>query len=131
MVPSLLGFVVSPDLLSPLALVPPEVAASVAEPVELAPPVPLSASPVEEVLEPLCEELALDFLVLEDAAFAAACSALVLLGGVISGVLLGVGSDTLLEPQALTPSAANAASASRPERALTAGPCAGRTSGSR
>jgi len=56
---------------------------------------------------------------------AAAASALVFVGGVISGVLLGTASETLLPPQALNvsphSSAAHAASA---KRALTTGPCA-------
>jgi len=41
--------------------------------------------------------------------FAAACSALVSLGGVISGVLLGSVSDTLLPPHAPTPTLATSA----------------------
>ena len=64
--------------------------------------------------------------------WAAAVSALVSVGGVISGVLLGTASETLLPPQALsaTPhsSAAHAASAAR---LLTAVPCAYRMWGSR
>ncbi len=63
---------------------------------------------------------------------AAAASALVSVGGVSSGVLLGTVSETLVPPQALSAepqrSAAHAASATR---ALTAAPYACRTWGSR
>ena len=63
---------------------------------------------------------------------AAAASALVSVGGVSSGVLLGTASETLVPPQALSAnpqsSAAHAASA---RRALTAAPCACRRSGTR
>ena len=63
---------------------------------------------------------------------AAAASALVLVGGVISGVLLGTASETLAPPQALSArphsSVAHAASAAR---LLTTGPCACRRSDSR
>jgi hypothetical protein len=62
----------------------------------------------------------------------AAASALVFVGGLISGVLLGTASETLVPPHALTvrpqSSAAQAASATR---ALTTGPCACRTWDSR
>ena len=64
--------------------------------------------------------------------WAAAASALVSVGGVSSGVLLGTVSETLVPPQALNAkpqsSAAHAASATR---ALTAAPCACRRWGSR
>jgi hypothetical protein len=55
----------------------------------------------------------------------AAFSALVSVGGVISGVLLGTASDTLLPPHAVTPSASSAtqAAAASP-RGLKAAPCA-------
>ena len=67
-----------------------------------------------------------------DDAFAAACSALVFAGGVISGVLFGTGSETLLPPHALNPQAASSARHSASAgRALTAGPCACRRSGTR
>ena len=67
-----------------------------------------------------------------DVVCAAADSALVFVGGVISGVLLGTASDTLLPPQALTPNPpSNAATAASATRALTAAPCACRTWGSR
>jgi hypothetical protein len=63
---------------------------------------------------------------------AAAASALVFVGGVSSGVLLGTASETLVPPQALNAkpqsSAAHAASAMR---ALTAAPYACRMWGSR
>lgn len=97
---------------------------------EDAPPVSLAAAslPVEDV------SLALVVLavVVEVEVVCAAASALVLVGGVMSGVLLGTASETVLPPQApsVTPqsSAAHAASAAR---ALTTVPCACRTSGSR
>jgi hypothetical protein len=63
---------------------------------------------------------------------AAAASALVSVGGVSSGVLLGTASETLVPPQALNAnpqsSAAHAASAKRP---LTAAPYACRRWGTR
>jgi hypothetical protein len=62
----------------------------------------------------------------------AAASALVFVGGEISGVLFGTASETLVPPHALTvrphSSAAQAASATR---GLTTGPCACRTWDSR
>jgi hypothetical protein len=62
----------------------------------------------------------------------AAASALVSVGGVISGVLFGTASETLLEPHALSVSpASSAAHAASATRALTAVPCACRTWGSR
>jgi hypothetical protein len=67
-----------------------------------------------------------------DAALAAAASALVSVGGAISGVLFGTASETLVPPHALNVSphirTAHAASATR---ALTTGPCACRTWDSR
>ncbi len=62
----------------------------------------------------------------------AAASALVSVGGVISGVLFGTASETLLEPHALSVSpASSSAHAASATRALTAAPCACRTWGSR
>ncbi len=62
----------------------------------------------------------------------AAFSALVSDGGVISGVLLGTASETLLLPQAVTlkPSSATQATVVA-TRALKAAPCDGRTWDSR
>lgn len=55
----------------------------------------------------------------------AAFSALVSVGGVISGVLLGTASETLLEPHAPSETPARSAThALSAKRALTAGPCA-------
>ena len=83
------------------------------------------------------EDVSLVLLVLVDVVAvevvcAAAASALVSVGGAMSGVLLGIASETLLPPQApsVSPqsSTAHAASAAR---AFTAVPCACRTLGSR
>ena len=92
-----------------------------------------SASLVEDVPPELSDEPLVDFLLVEvDAAFAAACSALVFVGGVISGVLFGSGSDTVALPHALRPRPASRDSASASEeRDLTAGPCVCRRWGSR
>jgi len=63
---------------------------------------------------------------------AAAASALVFVGGVISGVLLGTASETLLLPQAVSVSPhSSAAQAASAKRDLTTGPCACRTWDSR
>ena len=69
-----------------------------------------SVAELEATLEPAVVEV--DFLVVEvlDACFEAARSALVSFGGVISGVLFGSVSDTLLPPHALTPTPASSAS---------------------
>jgi len=89
------------------------------------------------LLSPLEEELSLAFVVLVDVVAvevfcAADASALVSVGGVISGVFLGTVSETLLPPHALSvvahSSAAHAASA---RRLLTAAPYACRRWGSR
>jgi hypothetical protein len=105
----------------------------------------LGALVLEEVSLPsllaaslLEEELSLGVLVVlvdvveVEVVCTAAASALVSVGGVMSGVLFGTASETLLLPQALSvsphSSAAHAASATR---ALTAAPCAWRTWGSR
>jgi hypothetical protein len=62
----------------------------------------------------------------------AAASALVFVGGLISGVLLGTASETLVPPHALTVSPqSSAAQAASATRALTTGPCACRTWDSR
>ncbi len=91
---------------------------------------PVVLSPLVEVLSPVL--LVLVDVVEVEVVCAAAASALVLVGGVMSGVLFGTASETLLPPQApiVSPhsSAAQAASAAR---ALTAVPCACRTWGSR
>jgi hypothetical protein len=88
-------------------------------------------SPLEELSLPLLV-VVLVVVVEEDAAFAAAASALVSVGGVISGVLLGTASETLAPPHALNVSPhrtiAHAASA---RRVLTTDPCACRTWDSR
>ena len=118
-----------------------------APPEELAPPVPalpeedslaaFSVSP-ELAVEPGCvaplEDVEPVLPVLPDfAALAALCSALVSAGGVISGVFLGTVSETLLPPHALSEAALSAVAAhtASARRALTAGPCACRRSGSR
>ncbi len=63
---------------------------------------------------------------------AAATSALVSVGGVISGVLLGTASETLLPPHALNAGPqSSAAQAASVARRLTAVPCACRRWGSR
>jgi hypothetical protein len=63
---------------------------------------------------------------------AEAASALVFVGGVMSGVLLGTASETLLPPHAPSVSPhSNAAHAASATRALTTVPCACRTLGSR
>jgi hypothetical protein len=63
---------------------------------------------------------------------AAAASALVSVGGVSSGVLLGTASETLLPPQALNAEPhSRTAHAASPMRALTAAPYACRRRGSR
>ncbi len=88
-------------------------------------------------VSPLEVELSLVFVVFVEVVpvevvCAAAASALVSVGGVSSGVLLGTASETLVPPQALNAkpqsSAAHAASATR---ALTAAPYACRSWGSR
>jgi hypothetical protein len=92
----------------------------------------LSEAPVVEVLSPLDVEVLVDDVVEVVVVLAAAASALVSVGGVIAGVLFGVGSDTLAPPHAPSVSPArSAALALRAARALTAGPCAFHTSGSR
>ncbi len=94
-------------------------------------------------VSPLAEELSLDLVVFVDVVdvdvvCAAEASALVSVGGVISGVLLGTESETVVLPQAANVSAhASAAQAAhRPRRgnaarALTTVPYACRRSGSR
>ena len=87
-------------------------------------------------VSPVEVELSLVFVFVEvvavDVVCTAAASALVSVGGVSSGVLLGTASDTLVPPQALTAEpqskAAHAASATR---VLTAAPYACRRWGSR
>jgi hypothetical protein len=78
---------------------------------------------VEELSEALL--VVLVDVVAVDVFCAAAASALVSVGGVISGVLFGTASETLAPPQALNvrphSSGAHAASATR---LLTTGPCA-------
>lgn len=91
-----------------------------------------------DAASPLEEDGSLEvFLVLVavaevDVFCAAAASALVLVGGVISGVLLGIGSLTLLLPHPLTVTPqSSAADATSATRAFTAAPCACRRWGSR
>jgi len=85
-------------------------------------------------VSPLEVELSVLFVVVVpvEVVCTAAASALVSVGGVSSGVLLGTASDTLVPPQALNAkpqsSAAHTASAAR---ALTAAPYACRRWGSR
>ena len=88
------------------------------------------------VVSPLAE-VSLALVVLADVVevevvCAAATSALVFVGGVMSGVLLGTASETLLPPHAPSVSPhSNAAHAASAARALTTVPCACRTWGSR
>jgi len=89
-------------------------------------------------VSPLEDELSLLLLFVfvavaaADVVCAAAASALVFVGGVMSGVFVGTESDTLLLPQALSASAhSSAAHAASALRALTAVPCACRRWGSR
>ena len=93
------------------------------------------AGVVVSPLAALSLDLAVDVLVVldVDVVCAEAASALVSVGGVISGVFLGTESDTLVLPQAPSAKAhSSAASAiSRGRRALTMDPCACRTWGSR
>ena len=114
--------------------VPPEVPSLELEVPELDWPAAFSASLPEDSevaeLEDPVELLPVELEV--ELALAAACSALVSFGGVISGVLFGTGSETLVPPQALRPAAASSASTSASvRRALTAGPCACRRWGNR
>jgi hypothetical protein len=97
-----------------------------------------AVSPVAlAAVSPLAEELSLDLVVFVDVVdvdvvCAAEASALVSVGGVISGVLLGTESETVVLPQAANVSAhASAAQAANAARALTTVPYACRTSGSR
>ena len=89
------------------------------------------------VVSPLVEELSLALVVFADVVevdvvCAAATSALVFVGGVMSGVLLGTASETLVPPQAPSVNPhSNTAHAASAARALTTVPCAGRTWGSR
>jgi hypothetical protein len=98
---------------------------------EVSPPSLAGASALEEEPSLVLLVVLVDVVEVEVVCTAAA-SALVFVGGVISGVLFGTASETLLPPQALSvsphSSAAHAASATR---ALTAVPCAGHTWGSR
>jgi hypothetical protein len=108
----------------------PEVAGSVS--FEEAPVLSLADDSPLEALSLALVVVVLVVVVDEDAAFAAAASALVSVGGVISGVLFGTASETLAPPHALSVSPhstiAHAASATR---VLTTGPCACRTWDSR
>jgi len=82
-------------------------------------------SALEEASPVLLVVLVLVAVVAVDVVCAAAASALVLVGGVISGVLFGTASETLLPPQALRASPhSNVAHAASATRVLTAGPCA-------
>ena len=77
--------------------------------------------------------LALEVVVVEEVVCTAAASALVFVGGVMSGVLFGMVSETLALPHAASTNphsnAASAASAARP--IITGGPSAFRRWGSR
>lgn len=91
----------------------------------------LAASPLEEELS-LGVLVVLVDVVEVDVVCTAAASALVFVGGVISGVLFGTASETLLPPQALSVSPhSSAAHAASTTRVLTAVPCACRRWGSR
>jgi hypothetical protein len=105
----------------------------------------LEAAPLEgasllvlAVLSPLEEDVSLGVLVVlvdvvEVEVFcAAAASALVFVGGVMSGVFLGTASETLLPPHAPSVSPhSSAAHAASMARVFTGVPCACRTWGSR
>ncbi len=99
---------------------------------EVSPPALEELSPPEEELSPLLPVVFVVEVVEVEVLCAAAASALVFVGGVISGVLLGTASETLAPPHALnaTPhsSAAHAASSARP---FTTVPFACRMWGSR
>jgi len=91
----------------------------------------LAASPLEEELS-LGVLVVLVDVVEVDVVCTAAASALVFVGGVISGVFFGTASETLLLPQALSVSPhSSAADAASTTRVLTAVPCACRRWGSR
>jgi hypothetical protein len=139
----------------------PEVALELSVPAAPEPPVPAAASPVAPLvaslsvppeacspvvasaslagvveLAPVVEDLVVVEVVAVVLVRVASLSAEVLLGGVISGVLRGVASETLLPPQAVrvkpqTRISAHAPSAARRALTLPAGPSAGRRSGSR
>jgi hypothetical protein len=89
---------------------------------ELAPPP--AASLLDEPAEAAVDEVLVD---VEEVRTPAAFSALVSVGGVISGVVLGTASATLLPPHPLTATAqsnaAEAASAARAVHALERGRC--------
>jgi hypothetical protein len=92
-------------------------------------PPSLELSPFEE-LSPL---VLVDLVAVVDVEVVctAAFSALVSDGGVISGVLLGTASETLLLPQAVTLKPSSAMQATIAARDLKAAPCDDRTWGSR
>jgi hypothetical protein len=97
---------------------------------EAEPPLSLAAAslPAEDV----SLALVVFAVVVEVEVVCAAASALVLVGGVMSGVLLGTLSETVLLPHAPSASPQSSAThAASAARALTTGPCACRTSGSR
>ncbi len=120
---------------SPAAAPPEELASFEDAPLEddsLLPPLP-AASPLEDEPSPL---VLLALVVLADLVevevVCTAASALVLVGGVMSGVLFGTASETLLPPHAPSVSPhTTAAHAATATRAFTAGPCACRRWGSR
>lgn len=95
----------------------------------------LGASLSEELVEALSPAVPVEVLVDVvdvDVVWTAALSALVSVGGVISGELLGTASETLLLPHALSVNPANSAThAASATRALTADPFAFRRWGNR
>jgi hypothetical protein len=80
---------------------------------------------LEDELSPVLLVLFVVVVVDVDVVCTAAASAVVLVGGVISGVLFGTASETLAPPQALSARAdSSVADAASTGRALTTGPCA-------
>jgi hypothetical protein len=92
---------------------------------------PAALSPLAEVASLGALVVLVEVLVVE-VFCAVAASALVFVGGVTSGVLLGTASDTVVPPHPLSASPhSSAAHAASARRAFTAAPYACRTSGSR
>ena len=95
-------------------------------------PSPLEDSPLPSLLgvsleEPVPVVLVVLVAVVEvEVVCTAAFSALVSVGGVISGALLGTASETLLLPHAPRLTASSAAQAASAIRAVKAAPCAAR-----
>ena len=84
-----------------------------------------SDSPVVEP-SPLALVPVFDAVVVVEVVCTAAFSALVFVGGVMSGALLGTASETLLLPHAPRLTASSAAQAVSAIRAVKAAPCAAR-----